>query len=344
MKKTLLKVATSAAAFTILLASPVQLAVLAQDDEIIATVGEHQITKDEFYQEMKAFYGNATLRTIVLETVLEQNVENAEASLTAAEEEVNTQIEQAGGDEVFAQLLAYQQLGTVEDFTHQIYVSNMLQEVVAREVDTSDEAIQAYYDNEYAPTMEAQHILVETEEEAFVAIERINADEEFDVVAQELSLDSSAANGGLLSPFTTGQMVPEFEEAVKSQAAGEVTQTPVQSQYGYHVIKTLNNGKKAPLDEIKEEVTKLYTDSKFADSNFSYTVIGKLIEQSSVQINDEDLKLAVQDLIDLANTPVEEAPVEEAAVEETTEEVESTEDAEAEETTEEEVESTEDAE
>ncbi len=338
MKKTLLKVATSAAAFTILLASPIQLAVLAQDDEIIATVGEHQITKDEFYQEMKAFYGNATLRTMVLETVLEQNVENSEASLTAAEEEVNTQIEQAGGEEVFAQLLAYQQLGTVEDFTHQIYVSNMLQEVVAREVDTSDEAIQAYYDNEYAPTMEAQHILVETEEEALAAIERINADEEFDVVAQELSLDSSAANGGLLSPFTTGQMVPEFEEAVKSQAAGEVTQTPVQSQYGYHVIKTLNNGEKAPLDEIKEEVTKLYTDSKFADSNFSYTVIGKLIEQSSVQINDEDLKLAVQDLIDLANTPVEEEAVEEA-----TEEVESTEDAEAEETTEE-VESTEDAE
>ena len=77
MKKTLLKVATSAAAFTILLASPIQLAVLAQDDEIIATVGEHQITKDEFYQEMKAFYGNATLRTMVLETVLQQNVDNA---------------------------------------------------------------------------------------------------------------------------------------------------------------------------------------------------------------------------------------------------------------------------
>ncbi|MGO4938545.1 peptidylprolyl isomerase [Fundicoccus sp. Sow4_D5] len=334
MKKTLLKVATSAAALTILLASPIQLTVLAQDEDIIATVGEQEITKEDFYQEMKAFYGNATLRTMLLETVLEQNVDNAEAILTGAQEEVNTQIEQAGGAEVFEQLLAYQQLGSVEDFTHQIYVSNMLQEVVAREVDTSDEAIQSYYDNEYAPTMEAQHILVETEDEAIAAIERINAGEEFDVVAQELSLDSSAANGGLLSPFTTGQMVPEFEEAVKSQAAGDVTQTPVQSQYGFHIIKTLNNGEKAPLDEIKEEVTNLYKESKFADSNFSYTIIGKLLEQANVQINDEDLKLAIQDLIDLANQPVEAEDTEETTEETPEEEV----------TEEEETESTEDAE
>ena len=321
MKKTLLKVATSAAAFTMLLASPVQMTVLAQDEDIIATVGDQQVTKEDFYQEMKSFYGNATLRTMLLEIVLEQNVENSEASLTAAQEEVNTQIEQAGGEEVFAQLLAYQQLGSVEDFTHQIYVSKMLEEVVSREVDTSDEAIQAYYDNEYSPTMEAQHILVETEEEAVAAIERINAGEEFDAVAQELSLDSSAANGGLLSPFTTGQMVPEFEEAVKSQASGEVTQTPVQSQYGFHIIKTLDNGEKAPLDEVKDEVTTLYKESKFADSTFSYSVIGKLLEQANVQINDEDLKLAIQDLIDLANQPVEEEATEETAEDASEEEV-----------------------
>ena len=60
MKKTLLKVATSAAAFTMLLASPVQMTVLAQDEDIIATVGDQQVTKEDFYQEMKSFYGNAS--------------------------------------------------------------------------------------------------------------------------------------------------------------------------------------------------------------------------------------------------------------------------------------------
>ena len=346
MKKTLLKVATSAAAFTILLATPIQMTAFAQDEEVIATVGETQITKDAFYNEMKALYGNTTLRTMLLETVLEQSVEDAEASLKAAQDEVSAQVEQAGGEEVFSQLLAYQQLGSIEDFTQQIFVSNMLHEVVAREVDTSDEVILAYYDNDYTPTMEAQHILVETEEEAVAAIQRINDGEEFDVVAQELSLDSTAANGGLLSPFTSGQMVPEFEEAVKSQAAGEVTQTPVQSQYGFHIIKTLNNGEKAPLDEVKDEVIALYKDSKFADSTFSYTVIGKLLDQANVQINDEDLKLAIQDLIDLANKPVEEVTEEvaEEVAEETTEEAAETEEATEAPAEGEEAESTEDAE
>lgn len=342
MKKALLRVATSAAALTILFATPIQTAVLAQDD-IIATIGEKQITKEDFYQEMKAYYGNSTLRTLILESVLEQSVEDSAANLAAAEEEVALQVEQSGGEEVFTQLLAYQSLGSIEEFTHQIYVSLMLEEVVSREVDTSDEAIQTYYDNEYSPTMEAQHILVETEEEALAAIERINGGEEFDAVAQELSLDSSASNGGLLSPFTTGQMVTEFEEAVKAQANGEVTQTPVQSQYGYHVIKTLDNGEKAPLADIKEEVTNLYIESKLADSNFSYTVIGKLLESTDVQINDEDLKLAIQDLIDLANQPVEEAATEEATTEETTTE-ETTEESSEEVTEETTEETTEDAE
>ena len=117
MKKALLRVATSAAALTILFATPIQTAVLAQDD-IIATIGEKQITKEDFYQEMKAYYGNSTLRTLILESVLEQSVEDSAANLAAAEEEVALQVEQSGGEEVFTQLLTYQSLGSIEEFTH----------------------------------------------------------------------------------------------------------------------------------------------------------------------------------------------------------------------------------
>ena len=316
MKKRLLTLTTTVAALSILAGAPVQTAVLAQEEGVIATVGEQELTQDALYAEMKALYGNITLRTMILETVLEQNVADPEASKTAAQEEVKAQVEQAGGEEIFAQLLAYQQLGTVEEFTHQIAVRNMLQEVVEKHVHMSDETIKAYFENEYTPTMEAQHILVETEEEALAVIERINGGEEFDAVAQEVSLDSSAANGGLLSPFLPGQMVPEFEEAVKSLESGAMTETPVQSEYGFHIIKTLNSGEKAPLEDIKEAVTAQYLEAHFNDSQFSFGIIGKLIEEIGVEIHDEDLKDAVQDLIDLANQPVE-APTEEAPAEET---------------------------
>ena len=258
MKKTLKKVSLVALTSTLLLSGLGSIApVMAQEEsagEVIATVGGEDITKDELYESMKAIAGDTTLRTIILETVLEQNVSDAEALRTAAEEEVQAQIDEAGGEEVFQQLLAYQGLSDIETYTYQIFVRNMFQEVVESQIDMSDEAITNYYENEYSPLMEAQHILVETEEEALDAIERINNGEEFDAVAQEVSLDSTAQNGGLLQPFPAGQMVPEFEEAVMNSENGEMTETPVESQYGFHVIRTINNGEKQPLEDVREDV------------------------------------------------------------------------------------------
>lgn len=338
MKKSFKKIVVAATSF-VALGGVFQTAVLAQEDGVIATVGDKEITQEEFYQELKAIAGDVTLRTLILEMVLENSVPDAATLRTAAEEEVQAQIDEAGGQEVFDQLLAYQQLGSAEEFTEQIYLRNLFQSVIEQNTDMSDEAIQNYYDNEYSPTMEAQHILVETEEEAYDVIERINNGEEFDAVAQEVSLDSSASNGGLLGEFTTGQMVPEFEEAVVSQENGEMTQEPVESNFGFHVIRTINNGSKAPLEEVREEVELQYINSRLEDSAYAFGIIGRLVQEANVQINDEDLTHAIDDLIALAapaegeaeteeSTDAEEsAATEESATEETVEE-ESTEDAE----------------
>ena len=254
MSKSLLKQSIVALSASLLIgAASIPTYVQANEDPI-ATVGEHQITKDEFYEAMKKVAGPVTLRTLILETILEANADNPEELKKSAEEEVNEQIEQAGGEDVFKQLLVSQKLGTIEEYRYQVYVRNLFQNVVEKNIDLSDEAIKAYYDEGYAPMMEAQHILVETEEEALEAIQRINDGEEFDAVAREISKDGTASNGGLLQPFKTGQMVSEFEEAVKGLENGKMTETPVKSQFGYHVIKAINNGEKKPFEEVKEEV------------------------------------------------------------------------------------------
>lgn len=333
MKKTLLKTTSVALAFTGVLATT---APVYANDNVIATVGEEQITQDEFYQAMKNLSGEITLRTMILEQVLMQNVDDVEASRKAADDAVAQQIEEAGGEETFQQLLDYQQLGSIEKYTYQLFINNMFQEVIEKGIDKSDEAIQDFYENGYEPTMEAQHILTETEEEANAALERVKGGEEFDAVAKEVSKDSTAENGGLLTPFVSGQMVAEFEEAVKATANGEITQEPVKSQYGYHVIKVINNGEKKPLEEVREEVEQQYVNSKLADAQFSYSIIGDLIEQTGVEINDEDLKGAVNDLLEIAKMPEsvespadtsgedesasEEAPAEDASAEEVAEE------------------------
>ena len=92
----------------------------------------------------------------------------------------------------------------------------------------------------------AAHILVDTEEEAQAALDRINNGEDFAVVAAEVSRDNTNAyKGGDLGWFGPGQMVPEFETAAFALEPGQVSQ-PVQSQFGWHLIKVYDKVE-APL-------------------------------------------------------------------------------------------------
>ena len=84
----------------------------------------------------------------------------------------------------------------------------------------------------------ARHILVETEEEALAALERIKNGEEWGDVAAEVSTDSTASKGGDLGWFTEGTMVQEFNDAAFAQEVGTISD-PVKTDFGYHLIKVI---------------------------------------------------------------------------------------------------------
>jgi peptidyl-prolyl cis-trans isomerase C len=82
------------------------------------------------------------------------------------------------------------------------------------------------------------HILVKSESEAKVVLERLKKGEKFGRVARAVSRCPSAKRGGDLGTFTRGKMVKEFENAAFALQKGEVSGV-VKTQFGYHVIKRL---------------------------------------------------------------------------------------------------------
>ena len=129
-------------------------------------------------------------------------------------------------------------------------------------VKVSDKDAEDYYNQNKEKflaeeAVNASHILVDSEEKALEILAKINAGEiSFEDAARESSSCPSKANGGNLGDFGKGQMVPEFDKAVFAMEVGEISQTPVKTQFGYHLIK-LNDKKAAevmPFAEIAPEI------------------------------------------------------------------------------------------
>jgi peptidyl-prolyl cis-trans isomerase C len=129
----------------------------------------------------------------------------------------------------------------------------------------SDQDLHAAYDAATDKTeYHAAHILVPTKEKAEQLIKKIKGGAKFEDVAKAESTDNSKANGGDLGWFTTARMVKPFGDAVKGLKKGETTPEPVQTQYGWHIIRLIDT-RDAPFDQMKPQLTNAIMQKKFQD-------------------------------------------------------------------------------
>ena len=124
----------------------------------------------------------------------------------------------------------------IEKVLMQAFLSKYVQENI------KEENIKASYNNFIADEtsreeIKASHILMDTESEAIDVINMLNDGDDFVELAKNKSTGPSGPSGGDLGWFKRGQMVPPFEKAAFSLNKNEITQRPVQTQFGWHVIK-----------------------------------------------------------------------------------------------------------
>ena len=126
----------------------------------------------------------------------------------------------------------------------------------------TDEAVKAEYDRARSQAgdkeYKARHILVKDEAEAKQIIAQIKKGGNFEKIAAQKSEDpGSKEKGGDLDWAPGGRYVPQFSDALKKLKKGQMTDTPVQTQFGWHVIRVDDERamKFPPLEEVKPQIT-----------------------------------------------------------------------------------------
>ena len=182
----------------------------------------------------------------------------------------------------------------LENTQRQAIANEALQALIDEAI--TDEALQAAYDAEFAgfqPQTEynASHILVETEELAQEILELAQGGDDFAALAMEHSTGPSGPNGGQLGWFGEGQMVRPFEAAVVAMETGEVA-GPVQTQFGWHIIKLneMRDTAVPSLDEVRDDLIATL-ERHVADGE-----IAKLYDNAEVNIDTEIDPNAIMDL------------------------------------------------
>jgi peptidyl-prolyl cis-trans isomerase C len=169
----------------------------------------------------------------------------------------------------------------------------------------TDADVRARYDQEIANTppaneVHARHILVETKEEAEAIIKELDAGGDFEAIAKEKSKDGAAANGGDLGYFGPGQMVPEFEKAAQALEVGAYTKEPVQTQFGFHVIKVEDKRAQQPpaFEQVQGQIRSMLLREKY------FETVDKIRKAAKVEVDDPALKQAL-DAMDGDDKPAE---------------------------------------
>jgi peptidyl-prolyl cis-trans isomerase C len=179
--------------------------------------------------------------------------------------------------EIFVQEAQARGLDATDEYKTQLELTR--QSILIRELfadfqaknPVTDEEIKAEYDKFAAANAgkeyRARHILVEKEDQAKAIIAKLKKGAKFEDIAKKESKDpGSGANGGDLDWANPANYVKEFSEALVALSKGKMTETPVKTQFGYHVIRLddVRDAQLPKLDDVKPQIAQQLQQQKMS--------------------------------------------------------------------------------
>lgn len=198
-----------------------------------------------------------------VETMLQQIVKNGQQRTPEMEKQIKDEVVHR---EILMQEAARRGIPASKDFQNQLELAR--QAILIRELQAgfvqqnpiSDADAQKEYEavkaQQGGQEYRARHILVETEEEAKKIIGDLKLGAKFEDLAAKSKDTGSAARGGDLDWANANAYVPEFSKAMTALKKGELTDAPVKSQFGWHVIRLddVRESTFPAFDQVKDQV------------------------------------------------------------------------------------------
>ncbi len=243
------------------------------DDPLVATVNGEKIYRSEVLETARSLppqYQQQQQLDQVFPALVDRLVDFRLLAVAAAGDGL------AEDEEVLSRLAELQQ-----NVMREVYLERKIDERV------TDEALRGRYDkmiadNPAEPEVHARHILLEDEAVAKEVIVALDGGADFAELARERSTGPTGPQGGDLGYFTEEQMVPEFAQVAFALEAGSYSDEPVQTQFGWHVIKVEDRRQGAParFEEVEEQLR------EEASREVVNAVLGELRENATIDVVD----------------------------------------------------------
>lgn len=289
-------------------------------DEVVAELNGKQISATDLYKEIKADYGTNYLVNMIDDYILSQELtkEEFDDAKDYAKEEYEKYVSYYNAQEADFDELILNYYPSVDAFKTALESDYKKQKAVEKFLKRSltDEEIETYYEKEIEAPMTVRHILIipditdgmseeekgKAEDTAYATaldlIKQLNDGADFATLAQTYSEDTGTAkNGGLFENFEKETTDAAFWQAAYNLENNEITQTPVESSYGYHIIQKVSSGEKPSLENSLEKIEKTLVAKKMTLDNAIDIYLVQLRESYNMTIYDTDVEKEYKDTI-----------------------------------------------